>query len=61
MRFQDMPGCDGLDSQISEADGDKIMHVSLPIRKREYPDGDDALESMGQTLTQGNNHYSTLA
>lgn len=57
MRFKDMPSCDGPDAQISEADGDKIMHISLPIGNGSILMATDALELMGQTLTQGNNHY----
>lgn len=57
MRFKDMPGCDGADSKISEADGDKIMHVALPIGNGGVLMATDALESMGQKLTFGNNSY----
>lgn len=57
MRFKDMEGCDGPDAKISEADGDKIMHISLPIGNGNILMATDALESMGQTLTPGNNYY----
>lgn len=57
MRFKDMPGCDGPDAQISEADGEKIMHISLPIGNSNILMATDALESMGQKLTVGNNHH----
>ena len=57
MRFKEMPGCDSPDSKISEADGDKIMHVALPIGNGGVLMATDALESMGQKLTFGNNSY----
>lgn len=56
VRFRDMP-MDGM--SIPEADQDKIMHVALPV-------GDgllmatDALESLGQQVVQGNNHYISV-
>ena len=61
MRFRDMPGCDGPDAQIKEADLDKIMHVSLPIGNGNMLMATDSLESMGQKLTQGNNYYIALS
>ncbi len=56
MRFKDMPGCDGPDAKISEADDDKIMHISLPIGNGNILMATDALESMGQKLIEGNNY-----
>jgi PhnB protein len=54
MRFGDSPGCDQM--PIAEGDKYKIMHIALPIGTG----GDvlmatDVLDSMGQTLTEGNN------
>ncbi len=49
-RFKDVPGM-----QVSEADMDKIMHVSLPLGNGNVLMGTDTLESMGQKLNQGNN------
>jgi PhnB protein len=56
MRFGEMPGCDEMsENKISDEDKSKIMHIALPI-------GDgvlmatDALESMGQVTTDGNNY-----
>jgi PhnB protein len=50
-RFKDTPEAD----KLSAADQDKIMHVALPIGSSTILMGTDALESMGHTLTLGNN------
>ncbi|WP_018478742.1 VOC family protein [Pontibacter roseus] len=50
-RFKDTPEGDKLSSE----DQEKIMHVALPIGQGNMLMGTDALESMGQTLTQGDN------
>ena len=52
-RFKDAPGCG--DNKLSESDGEKIMHVALPIGRDTILMATDALESMGQNLTSGNN------
>jgi PhnB protein len=57
MRFKDNPQCDG----ISEADKDKVMHIALPIGSGTILMATDALESLGQKLTFGNNLYIALA
>ena len=57
MRFKDNPGC----GEIAEADKERIMHVALPIGKGNVLMATDALESMGQKLTFGNNFYISLA
>ena len=41
--------------QLSAADQNKIMHIALPIGKGNILMATDALESMGQKLTVGNN------
>jgi PhnB protein len=56
VKFKDMP-MDGM--PISEADGDKIMHMALPIGE-ELLMASDALESFGQTVTPGNNSYVSV-
>jgi PhnB protein len=56
MRFKDNPQCD----QISESDKDRIMHIALPLGSGMLM-ATDALESMGQKLTVGNNFYIALA
>ncbi|MGB7291450.1 MAG: VOC family protein [Thermodesulfobacteriota bacterium] len=53
MRWKDAPEAD----KILEGDREKIMHVSLPIGKGNILMATDACESMGQTLTAGNNFY----
>lgn len=50
-RFKDTPGCENL----PPADWDKIMHMALPIGPDNVLMATDALESMGQSLTVGNN------
>jgi PhnB protein len=52
VRFSDMP-MEGVN--ISDEDAKKIMHVGLPIGDGQMLMGTDALESMGQSLTKGNN------
>jgi PhnB protein len=56
-RFGDIPaseeGCE--DKQVSEADKEKIMHIALPIGNGNVLMATDALESMGQNLSEGNN------
>ena len=50
-RFKDTP--DG--GKLSAEDQEKLMHISLPIGSNSILMGTDALESMGHTLTMGNN------
>jgi PhnB protein len=50
-RFKDIPG--GLDMPADVQD--KIMHIALPLGKGNILMATDALESMGQNLTVGNN------
>ncbi|BAV08346.1 PhnB protein [Filimonas lacunae] len=52
----DAPGC----SDMSKADGEKIMHIALPIGKSNVLMATDALESMGQKLEAGNNFTLSL-
>ena len=51
VRFKDMPAA----GPVAGDDANKIMHVALPIGKGNVLMGTDALESMGHTLTTGNN------
>lgn len=53
-RFNDVPGLPGMEN-ISEGDGQKIMHVSLPISNGVSLMASDSLESFGHPLTVGNN------
>jgi len=52
-RFKDTPEA----GKIPKHEQDKIMHVALPIGKGNTLMATDALESMGQKLTVGNNVY----
>ena len=52
-RFKDMPPAD--DCYVPPADGEKIMHVSLPISKETILMGSDSSESFGQVTVMGNN------
>lgn len=54
-RFRDTEGV----GELSEEDGEKIMHIGLPIGNNVLM-GTDALESMGQMLTRGNNVYISI-
>lgn len=57
MRFKDNAEC----AQMAESDKDRIMHIALPIGNGNVLMGTDALESMGQKLTFGNNFYICLS
>lgn len=62
MRFgemQDQPGCES-PGELSDDDKTKIMHIALPIGDGRMLMATDSLESMGQTLTVGNNNYIYL-
>ncbi len=58
-RFKDTPES----GKIPEHEKDKIVHIALPIGKSPQGNvlmGTDALESMGQKLTVGNNFSITI-
>ena len=57
IRFKDMP-MEGV--KIPKGDETKIMHIALPIGKDDILMASDALESMGQRLTPGNNVYLSV-
>jgi len=57
MTEENMPGCEAL----SDADKNKVMHVSLPIGENNMLMGTDSLESMGQKLKMGNNFTISLS
>ena len=50
-RFKETPEA----GNVPASEQDKIMHIALPIGKGNMLMATDALESMGQTLTTGNN------
>lgn len=52
-RFKDMPPQDG--KTASAAEGEKIMHISLPISKETVLMGSDTAEGFGPPLKVGNN------
>ncbi|MEX2535116.1 MAG: VOC family protein [Trueperaceae bacterium] len=59
IRFSDVGDmADG--NRLTGADRDKIMHIGLKIGKNSLLMATDALESMGQSLTMGNNFYIYL-
>jgi PhnB protein len=53
-KFKDMPPMEGC-SEMSEADKEKIMHVSLPISSETILMGSDHSESFGHKTVIGNN------
>jgi PhnB protein len=58
-RMRDVPPAPGMPA-LSETDLNAIMHVELPILGGHVLMGTDALESMGHTLTFGNNFSLNL-
>ena len=56
-RFKDMP-VEGV--SIPKEDENKIMHIGLPIGKDDVLMASDTLESLGQSLVQGNNTYLSI-
>lgn len=53
-RFNEMPS-DENSKPLSEEDGNKIMHVSLPISKETNLFGSDTSEAFGHEVAFGNN------
>jgi len=58
-RFRDIPTQPG-QPPLPEADKNLVMHVELPILAGHVLMGTDAPESMGFTVTGGNNMYINL-
>ena len=58
-RFGEVPPAPG-QPPMAEADKNLVMHVEMPILGGHVLMGTDAPESMGFTLTQGNNVYINL-
>lgn len=56
MRFRDVPGNENLPAEVQN----KIMHIALPVGNGNMLMATDSLESMGQKLIVGNNHYFML-
>lgn len=57
MRFKEMPESEKIPSREAE----KIMHIALPLKNGSILMASDALESMGQKLTGGNNFYICIS
>ncbi len=60
LRWKDMPDgeCPGM---VSEADGEKIMHISLPVGGENVLMGNDVLAGMGPELVSGNNFSISIS
>jgi len=58
-RFSELPSTPG-QPQVSEADKSLVVHVELPILGGHMLMGTDAPESMGFSVTPGNNIYINL-
>jgi PhnB protein len=59
MRMKDIPAQPG-GPQLAEGEGDKVMHVALPILGGTEIMATDMLESMGHKLVEGNNFTISL-
>jgi PhnB protein len=53
-KFKDMPPMEG-SKPLSAVDGEKVMHISLPISKETILMGSDSLDGFGPPTTIGNN------
>ena len=56
-RFKDTPAAD----QVLASEQDKIMHIALPIGNGAIMMATDALESMGQKLTDGDRYSLSIS
>jgi PhnB protein len=56
-RFKDMPPSE---QPMPENEGNRIMHIALPIGETTVLMGTDISESMGQKLLMGNNVYISI-
>lgn len=57
-RFNEMPQDEN--NKLSEADGNKIMHVSLPISEETNLFGSDTVGAWSPKLVQGNNYSISI-
>jgi PhnB protein len=57
MRFGEMPGAD----KMPATDKNKIMHIALPIGDNTTLMGSDALDSVNQKLTVGDNFHISIS
>jgi PhnB protein len=58
-RFKEMPPMDGM--PVSEAEAEKIMHISLPISKETILMGSDSSEAFGHATVTGNNFSISIS
>ena len=58
-KFKDMPPQEGMEVPASE--GDKIMHVSLPISKETILMGSDTSAAFGPPMVEGNNFSISIS
>ncbi len=56
-RFKDIPS---EEQPMPDGEGERIMHISLPIGDGNYLMGSDISEKMGMKLSKGNNVYISL-
>ena len=56
VRFRDLNGV-----SVPEEDRDRIAHIALPLGQDDMLMGTDTLESLGQSLTIGNNFSITIS
>jgi PhnB protein len=56
-RYKDIPE---MSQNLSAEDGEKLMHIALPIGKGNVLMGTDAMGSMGQNLVTGNNFMLSI-
>jgi len=59
-KFKDMPPSDDNSQTLSESDGEKIMHVTLPISKETCLMGSDTAGEWSPKLIQGNNYSVSI-
>lgn len=57
-RFKEMPPMEGM--TVPESEGEKIMHVALPISTETTLMGSDSSDAFGQATTVGNNFSVSL-
>jgi PhnB protein len=60
MRWKDMPDKEFCE-KMSDADKEKIMHISLPVGIGNVLMGCDVLESMGQNHSAGDNFFLSIS
>ena len=58
-RFREMPPVEGM--SVPASDGDKIMHVALPISKETVLMGSDNSDAFGQATVAGNNFSVSIS